>query len=608
MYDTLSLISRKGNKQVWVRVDTRKESGKIVFKFAWDPYLKDEIKIMHGARWVPETKEWTVTDNYRNFIALEYLQGRNPYAKQPVKIDNFGLPAYSHQMAMVEFQLSMRRCLNIGEMGVGKTLAVIISLLNIYSKIPPAEQPPIWYVAPKNALEASKYDFAKWITSRSLMNLPVEFMTYESMKSRVERKLADSQVPLVVIFDEISRLRTASSQRAQAAETLVSGCASFWSSRWIDSSKPVPFYVWGLTGTPAPKDPTNWYNLCEITNPGFIREGAYWKFRDRLAYTRQDTGSAGQTFTQVIAWKDNPKKCRICGNAEDHFIHSRGNRVTEAHQFEPGLNEVYGLYGRLKNIAIFTFKKDCLELPEKIFRVIKCPVKPETLQLAQLIKKTAERAITALINLRELSDGFQYTNEEMEVDHEACLGSGCDLCRNGKVVQHVEGLVEYPCPKDDVLEDELENFENRIVIYAGFTQSIDKICRNIAKDWTVLRLDGRGWFLNGERIDPQVALTLFDKRDENGNLEGRIAIVAHPRSAGMGLNFTASDTEIFYSNDFDGEARDQAVDRIHRPGSRGAYIVDLVHLPTDLTVLRRLKEKKDLQSLTMGDISLIEER
>ena len=66
----------------------------------------------------------------------------------------------------------------------------------------------------------------------------------------------------------------------------------------------------------------------------------------------------------------------------------------------------------------------------------------------------------------------------------------------------------------------------------------------------------------------------------------------------MALTLTASPTELFYSNDFNGEARFQAEDRFHRAGmdkNRGATIIDFVHLPSDQLVLDNLQKKKDLQ-------------
>jgi hypothetical protein len=64
---------------------------------------------------------------------------------------------------------------------------------------------------------------------------------------------------------------------------------------------------------------------------------------------------------------------------------------------------------------------------------------------------------------------------------------------------------------------------------------------------------------------------------------------------------TASDTIVYYSNDFNAESRIQSEDRIHRPGSRGANIVDFLHLPIDQLVLDNLKKKRDLQKMTMND-------
>ena len=73
----------------------------------------------------------------------------------------------------------------------------------------------------------------------------------------------------------------------------------------------------------------------------------------------------------------------------------------------------------------------------------------------------------------------------------------------------------------------------------------------------------------------------------------------------MGLTFNISPVALYYSNDFDGEARMQSEDRIHRLGmdlNRAALIIDLIHLPTDTLVLNNLKKKKKLQSMTLGDI------
>ena len=96
--------------------------------------------------------------------------------------------------------------------------------------------------------------------------------------------------------------------------------------------------------------------------------------------------------------------------------------------------------------------------------------------------------------------------------------------------------------------------------------------------------------------------------DEYREKYPKIAFVGHPKAGGMALTLTASPTELFYSNSFDGEARMQAEDRFHRAGmdtNRGATIIDLILLPTDLLVLKNLQKKKRLQDVSMGELQTV---
>jgi hypothetical protein len=84
-----------------------------------------------------------------------------------------------------------------------------------------------------------------------------------------------------------------------------------------------------------------------------------------------------------------------------------------------------------------------------------------------------------------------------------------------------------------------------------------------------------------------------------------IAYVSHPGSGSMGVTLTASPTILYYSNDFNGMNRTQSEDRIHRLGmdvNRGATIIDLFHLPTDELVLNNLKNKRRMETMSMGEI------
>jgi SNF2 family DNA or RNA helicase len=241
-----------------------------------------------------------------------------------------------------------------------------------------------------------------------------------------------------------------------------------------------------------------------------------------------------------------------------------------------------------------------------------------------------------------LSDGFQYTEKVIgEETCELCMGSKVSLeyydkdnpeeflldtnnpninigerevtCVNcgglGVTNKYARDMVEYTCPKDDLLIEQLELHEEcgRLVCYAGFTGSIDKIQRlAIKKGWTVLRVDGRGWNVTSpdHRVIPQQnALEIY--MDGQAFVD-KMLFLGQPLAAGEGLTLTASPTAVYYSNDFNGGARMQSMDRIHRMGmdvNKGATIIDFLHLPTDLYVLENLESKRDLQKLTLTGLT-----
>lgn len=392
---------------------------------------------------------------------------------------------------------------------------------------------------------------------------------------------------------------------------------------------------------------------CETAQPGFFREGNIHKFRNRLAIIEErENRLTGGKYPHLIGWRDSEDRCE-CG----HMKHDDCHNLTkmgeiEVHPFKPGKNEVAHLYERMKGLVLVLFKKDCLDLPEKQYRVVIINPAPDLLLLARHIKKVQSRAITVLTLLRELSDGFQYTEiptgEFMVCPR--CHGSGkvmipvphepidttaptkevneaqfgmqemnCDNCGgSGQAETYTRSQDEVPCPKDEQLKEDLDAHEDigRLIVWGGFTGTIDrivKICQG--EGWSVLRVDGRGYCAlddKGQPLDDRECLMAMDgshpRRAELLEKYPKLCFVGHPKAGGMALTLTATPTEIFFSNDFSGEGRMQAEDRAHRPGmdtNKGLTIVDYIHLPSDQYVLDNLKKKKDLQKISMGELDEI---
>lgn len=602
------------------------EGNYIYIKFGFNRTLMAEIKTFDGAHWCgydkPPRKEWRIKANERNIFQLEFLEGLNPYEKYDAPLLEYQSKRklYSHQIIATSHIITRRQCILAAEMGAGKTLAAIEAM----EYLADTEGFYNWlWVAPKSVLYANKLEFEKW---RAKI-IPV-FSSYASLHNVVHKQFDG------VIFDESSRVKTPTSKRSKNAMVIAT------SIRNLHSDKGV---VVEMSGTPAPRTPTDWYWQAEIACPGFFKEGNIHKFRNRLALVIQQEGLAGNTYPKLVTWYDKDNICKVCGEDKDSPNHVLGTR--DYHDFQLANNEIKLLGERMAGLVLVQFKKDCLDLPDKQYRVIRCDTPASMKRAAKAIAATSPRAITALSRLRELSDGFQY--EEQEIDE---IGK-CWKCDGaGKIpetedtrteeqkefnidVGEAEGTIVYkPCsncdgsgraplirrvtksiksPKEDVLKDVLDEHSDvgRLVIYAGFQGAVDKCIEVVRRcGWNFIKVDGRGWLTDLPITDQVEMLKTFQQPADNPLALEQVpllAFIAQPGAGGMGLTLTASPTIFYYSNDFNGESRMQSEDRIHRPGmdvNRGATIIDCINLDSDEYILENIRQKKDLQHMPMSTL------
>ncbi len=622
------------------------EDNRLFLHFGYNKKLIEEIKTSfegrkyHGFDNTNPRKVWSVPITQRNLFRLAYLQGHNPY--QPYDTPNLD-PAYSlidtcntrslyvHQRHMVAHGLTVRRFLWAAEMGTGKTLAAII-VMELSGLTD-------WYwVGPKSALRAVQAEMRKW----SCKIVPT-YLTYESLKRVIENWPSGQVAPEGVIFDESVRLKTPTAQRSIAGKHLADSIRD-------DHENPI---IGLLSGAPATKSPLDWWHQCEVACPGFLKEGNIHVFKRRVGIFKQEESDTG-AYQQLVTWKDADGICTICGKSETEHQVDEAIGLVSDHKYTPGINEVAKLKTRMGGLVLVKMKKDCLDLPEKIYEVVKVPPTSEILNAAKIITKTARRAIEALTKCRELSDGFQYRDTKCGTEAcPLCNGTGkttvyydpeapdlpadpaalergvrvlyddeynvtgetkityaqkTDTCPNclgeGEIDKYERSVIEVPCPKDDILLEQLDLHVDvgRLNIYAGFTASIDKIVRIVKRQkWGFIRADGRGW----QGFSADGTLLPSDRLLEayaDTQTYPRLAFIGQPGAAGMGITLTAAPTTLFYSNDFNCDSRIQAEDRGHRIGmdvERGGRIVDIIHLPSDQYVLDNLQKKKDLLKMSM---------
>jgi SNF2 family DNA or RNA helicase len=614
---------------------------------------------MKGARWHgfvegDKRKIWSVDDCQRNRFQIDWLSGGNPYEwfDRPViehDFPEFGspdfgyLPLMSQQRHMANTALTYHFQIWGAEMGTGKTLAAIAVMLMSGLK-------DWWWIGPKSSIYGIRQEFDKWGLPEGIVS---NLMHYEKMMQKMREWRKGDPAPMGVIFDESQKLKTETAQRTQCAQKLADS---------IRDEHGKEGYVICMTGTPSPKSPVDWWAPCEIAYPGFVKEGETSSFEKRLGFYRLRDDLAGQAFPQRIAWRDDSLRCKHCGYHEmdGHHMMADGEIIEEdttfdTHVWEPSINEVKELYGRLDGLVTIVHKKDCLDLPDKVYKEIICEPSPSLLRVAGALTKTAPNVITGLTLLRELSDGFQY--REVEDGYQTCpscedgtetvfitedgatihetdmlsaeftdgleeVTRPCVNCKGSqKIAKYKRITREVACPKEQAVADLLEQNEDqgRTVFFAGFTGSLDRITKICQREgWDTVRVDGRGWRIErllgepNEDGSPKVEIIKLDNPLDYwiDSSNQRVAFVAHPKSGGVSLtlcpqqNRPGSTMCCFYSNDFDPGSRSQAEDRIHRTGmdeNKGATIIDLFHLPTDRRVLDVLRQNRKLELMTMGD-------
>lgn len=607
--------------------------------FVKSPFaLKDEIKAMEGAKWhgfdEEPIKMWSVANSQRNHFQLAYMAGENVYAwfDRELQRHQYTRPLMDHQKDMSDSGLTYHYQLWAAEMGTGKTLSA--------QEVVERSGVPYWYwVGPKSSLPNIKREFAKWEFSGTVTtdvpsyviggDRPVVFlMTYERLVSLMIDWGEGQVLPNGVIFDESSRLKTWSAKRTRAAFELASK---------IRETHSTEGYVILMSGTPAPKKPSDYWSQCEICWPGFLREGSEKALTRRLGYIRQEEKD-GVTFPKLHGWRDDPCKCNICGDYEE--AHNRDYD----HKFVPSRNEVAYMYERLQGLALVKLKKDCLTLPEKRYRKVYCEPSKALLRVAKSVVESAQNTVTGLTLLRELSDGFQYRDiEDGTMECNLCFGSGevdewvdpddpdetyesvdmldadvtsrlektrvaCPKCGGSGQMKRTKRISkEVPCPKDKALADLLEENEEcgRIVVFAGFTGSVDRVVGLCQKNgWDVVRCDGRGFSVFTRYGDQLTDVEPLEYWSDTSN--PRVAFVAHPESGGMSLTLTEARMAVYWSNSWKPEYRVQSEDRIHRKGmdeNLGCTIVDLIHLPSDERVLEVIQENRKLELMTLGEIA-----
>lgn len=325
-----------------------------------------------------------------------------------------------------------------------------------------------------------------------------------------------------ILIDEVGAYRNKSTNRWKQMDKLAR------SGRGVK-------YLWGMTGSPTPNEPTDAFGLAKLITPE--RAPRWFKEFQRA------------TMTQITQFKWLPK-------------HDANDKVYE--MLQP---------------AVRYKRDDCLELPDVIYQDVE--IEPSK-QVADTYKKMMgqlkiafeEGQISAanegvLFNkLLQISCGWVYTN-----------GKGVVKLDNQDRVNEVKNLIN----------DSL----GKVIVFANFTHAAEGLYEAVTTGTRKMPLPKDGVELVTGATSKKERDRIFSgfQNDEYPRV-----IVAHPQCMSHGLTLTAASTIIWFTPTTSLETYEQANARITRPGQKHkALILHLQSTPIERKLYSRLKQKSKVQ-------------
>lgn len=324
------------------------------------------------------------------------------------------------------------------------------------------------------------------------------------------------------------------------------------------------------TGTPITNGPPDIFAQMEFLESGLLGTTSYRAFVAEFAHTMDPKDVVGRAALQ-----NNPRLARMQTIARNPDGTKRWRNLDRLRELlEPHLFRV--------------LKRDCLDLPEKIYQT-------HYFELAA----DQRAAYDALAE--------EYQIAYVDADGNDALLTVSRLAALMKLQQVTSGFVNLPPrlgettvlalrppgsnPRMEALLSALEDVDGPVIIWARFREELQQIATLLGESRRVVQYHG-----GVSEADRHAAVDRF----QSGQAD---TFVGQPQSGGIGITLTAAETVIYYSNDFNLETRLQSEDRAHRIGTRRSVVyIDLAAANTiDEAIARSLQTKQNVAAFVQGD-------
>jgi len=302
---------------------------------------------------------------------------------------------------------------------------------------------------------------------------------------------------------------------------------------------------WILNGTPMTQGPLDLYSQCKFLDDSSIPYKTWTSFKGTFAIEQLIT-LQNRSFRKVIGYQNLERLAR-----------------------------------EISPFALRLEKKDCLDLPNKVFTEFMVEPTKEQLKLYDEIKNlclseiadgkvvSVTIALTKLVKLHQVLTGFVKDDE-------------------GEVHQVPNNRLNA------LLRIAESDTSQSLVVFCAYRENVMQVTRALADtfgDESVVTYTGE---------TSKDGRTSAVQRFQNGDAKYFVATSA----AAKGLTLHKACNMVFYSNSYSLETRLQATDRIHRIGQteKCTYVDLIIPNTLDRAILHALRTKKELSSAVLDDL------
>ena len=470
----------------------------------------------------------------------------------------YKLPPFNHQQDALDYGWDRTEFGLFMEMGTGKSKVLIDNMGMLYQSgqinfalvIAPKGVYRNWVAKeiPEHMSDDIPHRVIRWVASankkqqeemRSVKDkfdgLTIFVMNVESFSSLKGQKAGKWMANMfgsqgMIAIDESTTIKNHKAKRSKA---LMKIAANFKYRRL-------------LTGSPITKSPLDIYAQAEFLRPGILGHESFYTFQGRYAVMQRRTMGA-HSFQQILGYK----------NIEE-------------------------LTTKIARFSYRVLKKDCLDLPEKIYTARYVTLTDEQAKMYSLLQQqamllfedgemvSAPAVITQMLRIQQVMSGHLKTDD---------------------------GEMKYfPSRRMDALTEIMEEHDGKAIIWSRFRYDIIEITKMLNKKFG----EGSAAAYYGDTSDDERNEIVQKFQDPRSPLR---FFVGNPSTAGYGLTLTEANLVVYYANDFNLETRIQSEDRAHRIGQKNnVTYIDLISEGTlDEKIVEALRNKIDIGAKVLGE-------